>query len=60
MVFGLVGIALHRGEDVYARILRAESALDLSAALSEDIVQVKRVSNGKTYNCQTWISLLTE
>ncbi|QYT00385.1 hypothetical protein H0G86_007469 [Trichoderma simmonsii] len=46
-----VGIALHRGEDVYARIVRAESALDLSAALSEDVVQVKRVS-GETYNCR--------
>ncbi|KAL6872073.1 hypothetical protein J3F83DRAFT_760426 [Trichoderma novae-zelandiae] len=38
-----VGIALHRGEDVYARILRTESALDLSAVLSEETVQVKRV-----------------
>ncbi|PTB62622.1 hypothetical protein BBK36DRAFT_1144629 [Trichoderma citrinoviride] len=38
-----IGIALHRGEDVHARILRTDSALDLSAALSEEIVQVKRV-----------------
>ncbi|KAL6903170.1 hypothetical protein GGI43DRAFT_401417 [Trichoderma evansii] len=38
-----VGIALHRGEDVYARIVRTESALDLSAALSADIIQVKKL-----------------
>ncbi|KAM0470396.1 hypothetical protein ACHAPX_009926 [Trichoderma viride] len=37
-----VGIALHRGEDVYARIVRTESALDLSAVLSADIVPVKK------------------
>ncbi|KAM0458859.1 hypothetical protein ACHAPV_005849 [Trichoderma viride] len=37
-----VGIALHRGEDVYARIVRTESALDLSAVLSADIIQVKK------------------
>ncbi|TFB00969.1 Fumarylacetoacetate hydrolase domain-containing protein [Trichoderma ghanense] len=38
-----VGIALHRGQDVYARILQTQSALDLTAVLSEEIVQVKKV-----------------
>ncbi|PTB36647.1 hypothetical protein M441DRAFT_51357 [Trichoderma asperellum CBS 433.97] len=38
-----VGIALHHGEDVYARIVRTESALDLSAVLSADITQVKKL-----------------
>ncbi|ETR99298.1 hypothetical protein M419DRAFT_86680 [Trichoderma reesei RUT C-30] len=38
-----IGIALHRGQDVYARILQTESALDLSAVLSEEVAQVKRV-----------------
>lgn len=47
---GLVGIALHRGEDVYARVIETESALDLSAVLSADMVQVKKVDCNKTYH----------
>ncbi|KAL7812997.1 hypothetical protein V8C26DRAFT_436613 [Trichoderma gracile] len=51
-----IGIALHRGQDVYARILRIESALDFSAILSEEVVQVKRVS----YSYPLWTILLTD